>query len=272
MKIRSYILKNLKDINIQESEVSAETNFIMRNYLNINNIYIDNEISNEQIKNLNFILKKRKSGMPLQYIIGISEFMGEKFVVDENVLIPRPETEILVRKAIEIAQQNNLLKILDIGSGSGCIAIMLAKSLQNTNITSIDISEKAIDVAIRNANKLNVNVNFIQSNLFENINEKFDIIVSNPPYIPPQEKANIQKEVSFEPDLALYTKDNQGIEYYEKIIAQAKNYLNKNGYILFELGINQYKIVKTLFLDYNFHDIEIIKDLDNIERVIYARI
>ena len=272
MKIRSYIIEKLKTIGVPLEDTSAEASFIMRNFLNINNIYIDNEISTDKINKLDEIFEKRAKGLPLQYIIGFDYFMGEKFFVNENVLIPRPETEILVRKTIEIAENNSAKKILDIGSGTGCIGIMLAKNLPDTKITSCDISSKALEVAKKNALNIGVKVNFIESNLFENINNKFDIIVSNPPYIPPQEKQNIQKEVSFEPDLALYTTDKEGIEFYEKIIKSARNYLNENGFVLFELGINQHELVKTLFLDYNFHDIEIIKDLDNIERVIYARV
>lgn len=272
MKIRTYIIENLKNAGVSIDEVSAETNFIMRNFLNINNIYIDNEISQDKMSKLNEIFEKRKNGLPLQYIIGVSDFMGEKFFVNENVLIPRPETEILVRKTIEIAKNNSAKNILDIGSGSGCIGIMLAKNLPDVKVTSCDISEKALDIARKNASHLDVGVDFMQSDIFENINNKFDIIVSNPPYIPPKEKQNIQKEVSFEPDLALYTKDDKGIEFYERIINDARNYLSDNGFVLFELGINQYKLVKTLFLDYNFHDVEIIKDLDNIERVIYAKV
>lgn len=272
MKIRSYIIEKLKNSGVPTEEVSAEASFIMRNFLNINNIYIDNEISQENISKLDEIFDKRGTGLPLQYAIGFDYFMGEKFFVNQNVLIPRPETEILVRKTIEIAKNNSANKVLDIGSGTGCIGIMLAKNLPDTKITSCDISEKALEVAKKNALNIGVKVDFIQSNLFENISDKFDIIVSNPPYIPPQEKQNIQKEVSFEPDLALYTSDKDGIEFYEKIIKDARNYLNEKGFVLFELGINQHELVKTLFLDYNFHDVEIIKDLDNIERVIYAKV
>ena len=210
--------------------------------------------------------------MPLPYIIGIADFMGEKFFVNENVLIPRPETEILVEKTIEKAQNFASPKILDIGFGSGCISVMLAKKLNNANVFACDISEKALDAAMKNAEKLNANVEFVLSDLFSSVDEKFDIIVSNPPYIPPKEKSTIQKEVSFEPELALYTSDEQGIEFYKKIISSAKNYFNKDGYLLFELGINQSELVKKLFLDYNYKEIEITKDLENNDRIICARV
>ncbi len=270
MKRRQYILDNLRQIGIYSSELSAETNFIIQNLFGTSDIYCDTDISEEDIFKINEIIEKRKIGIPLQYILSVADFMGEKFFVNKNVLIPRPETEILVRKTAEIAQNFTQPKILDIGSGSGCIAIILSKILKS-KVFSCDISEDALLVARQNSKNLNANVDFIHSDLFENINDKFDIIASNPPYIPPKEKTTIQKEVSFEPDLALYTKDDSGIEFYEKIISQSGKYLKHKGYLLFELGINQFEIVKKLFMDYNFSDIEIINDLDNIERVILAR-
>ena len=272
MNLRKFIFDGLNNANVEQSEISAEVNFIMRNFLNIKNPYLDEiKLENKQDE-LQNIFEKRKRGLPLQYILNKAEFMGEIFFVDENVLIPRPETEILVLKTLEKANQINASKILDIGTGSGCIAIMLKKNLPSTNISSCDISENALNVAKENSKNLNAEVNFIKSDLFENIQNKFDIIVSNPPYIPPKEKENIQREVSFEPDLALYTKDELGIEFYEKIIKQAKTHLNNGGFLLFELGINQSDIVKSLFIDYNYNEIEIIKDLDGIDRVISARI
>ncbi|MCQ2958268.1 MAG: peptide chain release factor N(5)-glutamine methyltransferase [Candidatus Gastranaerophilales bacterium] len=272
MDIRKYILDNLKQINIQNEDLTAETNFILKYMFNINNPYIDTDYDNVDINKLNKVFAERETGKPLQYILNTAEFMGEKFFVDENVLIPRPETEILVRKVMEFAKNFNNPKILDIGTGSGCIPIMLKKHISNAKISSCDVSEKAINVAKKNAIELKTNIHFIHSDLFQNITEKFDIIVSNPPYIPPQEKTNIQKEVRFEPDLALYTNDKMGIEFYEKIIKSSSEFLNDNGYLCFELGIKQSELVKNLFIKYNFDNIEIIKDLDNIDRVICARI
>ena len=272
MNLREYIYNNLKKINIDKDNLTAETNFILKFKFGINNPYSDIDINNIDYDDLNNIFSERKTGKPLQYILNTSEFMGEKFFVNENVLIPRPETELLVRKVIDIAKLIQNPKILDIGTGSGCIPIIVKKHISCSNIYSCDISDDAIKVAEFNAKNINTNINFIKSDLFNNIDTKFDIIVSNPPYIPPQEKNYIQKEVTFEPDTALYTNDDKGIEFYEKIIADSHKFLNKNGYICFEIGINQSELVKKIFMDYNFTKIEIIKDLDNIDRVIFARI
>ena len=172
--------------------------------------------------------------------------MGEKFIVDANVLIPRDETEILVRKAIEIIEQNNFKTALDMCTGSGCIACMIAK-LSDCQVIGADISTEALHVAFSNMEKFKLfnQAIFRKSDLYSKIrdDEKFDIIISNPPYIPPKLKETIQKEVSFEPELALYTSDEKGLEFYEKIIQKAPDFLNKNGYILFELGIGQSKDV-----------------------------
>ncbi|MCR4880521.1 MAG: peptide chain release factor N(5)-glutamine methyltransferase [bacterium] len=272
MQTRKYIYENLKNAGVDENELRAEVNFILENFLNIKNLYVDFEVTDVIKEKLAPIFEKRKSGMPLQYIIGIADFMGEKFFVNENVLIPRPETEILVLKAIETAKGYSSPKILDIGTGTGCIGIMLKKKLNNATVVSCDISEKAIEIAKQNAEKIAPDITFVQSDIFSNINEKFDIIVSNPPYIPPKEKSNIQKEVTFEPSSALYTTDEQGIEFYEKIIRDGKNHLAENGYMLFELGAGQAELVKKIFLDYNYKEIEIIKDLENNNRVICAKV
>ena len=192
------------------------------------------DITNINFEELENIFSERKQGKPLQYILNISEFMGEKFFVNENVLIPRPETEILINKVIDIAKTIQNPEILDIGTGSGCIPIIVKKIIPISDIYSCDISDEAIKIAKVNANNIDTNIHFIKSDLFQNINMKFDIIVSNPPYIPPNEKPYIQKEVTFEPDLALYTNDLKGIEFYRKIIANASEYLNTKGYLCFE--------------------------------------
>ena len=272
MQTRRYIHENLKNIGIEETELRAEVNFILENFLNIKNPYIDFDLTENTKEELNKIFIKRKSGMPLQYILGVADFMGKKFFVNENVLIPRPETEFLTEKTLEKAAEFSQPVILDIGTGSGCISIMLSLKIKNAHIISCDISQKAIDIAKINSKNLGTDVKFIQSDIFSDIDNKFDIIVSNPPYIPLSEKQNIQKEVSFEPDCALYTKDEKGTEFYEKIISQGKKYLNKGGYMLFELGAGQSELVKNLFLDYNYREIETEKDFEDNERVICAKV
>ena len=201
--------------------------------------------------------------------------MGEKFIVNPSVLIPRDETEFLVRKAIEIINENNLKFALDVGTGSGCIACMVAKNC-NCQIIGLDISTDALNTALDNASRLNLynRAIFRKSDIFSNVKprEEFDIIISNPPYIPLSEKRNIQKEVTFDPELALYTSDEKGLEFYEKITKGAPEVLKGKGYLLFELGIGQSKYVKEIMQNNGFKEIEIIKDLSGIERVISGRL
>lgn len=267
----------LIDAGIEKNEANAEVKLLLEHFCNFKTIDIlfGKKLDTSKLNLVKEkVLERIRTGNPVQYIIGFADFMGEKFIVNKNVLIPRDETEILVTKAIEIALKTNSKKILDIGTGSGCIACSIAKAIDGL-ILGIDVSKEALDVANKNAERLILNkrVSFKESDLFSNLEgEKFDIIVSNPPYIPPQEKANIQKEVLKEPDLALYTKDNKGLEFYEKITQNAPKYLNKNGYILFEIGINQSEDVKNLLLKNGFKNIQIEKDLANIDRVVIAQI
>ena len=214
---------------------------------------------------------------PIQHIIGYAYFMGEDFIVNEHVLIPRDETEILVRRAVEIINQNNFKTVLDIGTGSGCIACMIAK-LTDAQVVGVDISNEALSTALDNSSELGLfnKAIFRKSNLFSNIrkegfgSEKYDLVVSNPPYIPIKEKNLLQIEVSFEPDSALFAPDDDGIDFYDKIITQAPEFLNDGGYLMFELGINQAQKVKKLMEKSGFKNIEIEKDLAGIERVIYG--
>lgn len=209
---------------------------------------------------------------PIQQIIGQAFFYGRKFFVNEHTLIPRPETELLVENALNVACEFKNPKILDIGTGSGCIPITLALENKNISAQSIDISNEAVIMAEKNALLHNVRgqINFYQSDLFENVNDEFDIIVSNPPYIPLKDKENLQIEVrDFDPPNALFTKDEDGVEFYEKIAVEAKDYLN--GYLLFELGINQSEKVEKILKANNYTDIRIIKDYNSINRIICAK-
>ena len=201
--------------------------------------------------------------------------MGEKFNVTPDVLIPRDETEILVRKAVEIINQNDFKEVLDMCSGSGCISCMVAK-LTNAHVIGADISLDTLHVAFSNMEKMELfnHATFRKSDLFSKIREeeKFDVIISNPPYVAPKFKENLQKEVTFEPELALFTSDEKGLEFYDKITKDATKFLNKGGYLLFELGIDQSKEVKTFMQNNGFSKIEIIKDLAQIDRVIIGRL
>lgn len=271
------IVKILTDSGIEPNEANIEVKMLIEHFANysVKDIIIGKKLDAEKLKLVKEKAELRaKTRKPIQHIIGFADFMGEKFIVNPSVLIPRDETELLVRKAIEIINKNNFKTALDVGTGSGCIACMIAK-YTDCQIIGLDISTEALNTALDNASRLNLfnKAIFRKSDIFSNVKpgESFDIIVSNPPYIPPSQKENIQKEVSFDPEIALYTKDDKGIEFYEKIINDAPKILNENGYLLFELGVGQAELVKNLMCN-NFSEIEIIKDLAGIERVIYGRL
>ena len=227
-----------------------------------------NNLSSENLEKINLLIKKRiTEKIPMQQLIGYSYFMGEKFIVNENVLIPRPETELLVQEITKLKGD----KILDIGTGSGCIAIM-AQKIAGMVVSACDISKQALETAQTNAQNLGVNVEFIHSDLFSNISGKFDVIVSNPPYIPLSEMSNLQEEVALkEPHSALFAPDEKGIEFYEKIIEQSEKYLNAGGFLAFEAGIGQYKYIVQILEQNGFCNIQVIKDLSGIERIIVAQ-
>ena len=272
------IVNLLIEAGIEKNEANAEVKLLLVHFCDFKpvDIIFGKKLDTSKLSIVrDKVIERIKTNMPVQYIMGFGYFMGDKFIVNKNVLIPRDETEILVNKAIEKALITNSKKILDIGTGSGCIACSIAKAIDGF-ILGVDISNEALNVAFQNSKRLFLDkrVEFRQSDLFSKIepNEKFDIIVSNPPYIPPQEKISIQKEVLHEPELALFTQDDKGLEFYEKIINDAPKFLNKNGYILFELGFGQSKDVENILLNKGFKNIEIEKDLANIDRVIIAQI
>ncbi len=228
---------------------------------------------------LDFVEKKARerveSRRPIQHIIGLADFMGEKFIVNEHTLIPRDETEFLVREAVRLIKENDLKMAIEIGSGTGCVSCMIAK-LAGIQIIGLDISNETLHVALDNATKHNLfnRAIFRKSDVYSNVREreKFDIIVSNPPYIPLSEKGKLQKEVEFEPELALFAPDEDGVEFYKRIIEGAHRLFVKRGFVVFELGINQAPLVEKLLQENGFKEINIIKDLAGIERVISARL
>ncbi len=278
------LFKEIKNILLaaQIEEFEAEAKLILRlaGNMTAEDVVLDNEISADTAQELIFLAQKRaQTKAPIQYILGRCEFMNLIFDVNENTLIPRDETELLVleaEKIIENLKKDEKIKILDIGCGSGIIPIILAYKFQKkVEILGVDISTKALTVAIENSQKyLESNIAiFRKSDLFSNIKEKFDIIISNPPYIPKKMKSEMQSEVAlFEPECALFTEDDKGIEFYEKIITQGKNYLNEGGFMLFELGIGQADDVETLFRQNGYKNIKTTADLAGIKRVISAQI
>lgn len=271
------IVKILTTAGIEPNEANVEVKLLIEHFagFSLTDILMGKKLTEENLKIVEEkAILRAKSRQPIQYIIGQADFMGEKFIVSPSVLIPRDETELLVRQAVEIINQNNFSQILDMCTGSGCIACMIAK-LSNSQVIGADVSTDALHVAFSNMEKFELfnKASFRKSNLYSKIrdDEKFDMIVSNPPYIPPKLKETIQKEVSFEPDLALYTTDEKGLEFYEKITSDAKKFLNEDGYLMFELGLGQSQDVAEIMDKNGFKEIKVLKDLANIDRVIWGK-
>lgn len=230
-------------------------------------------LSTEQIEKIETITIQLINGKPIQYIIGKAWFHGHPFIVNEQVLIPRPETEELVEWVIEYAEivEKNL-SIIDIGTGSGCIAIALNKALPNTSISGLDISSAALDIAKKNAIILYANIDWVQEDILSTLSlkTKYDVMVSNPPYIPLREKEGMQIQVKlYEPEIALFVPNEDPLVYYRSIAKLGKQYLNKNGQLFFEIHYDQAVCIKTLLDEMGFH-VEIRKDLFGNDRMVRA--
>jgi len=233
----------------------------------------DKPLAENEVQIYREAIRKRGLRIPLQYIVGNVEFYGLKLIVNENVLIPRPETELLVEKIINESDKSANLKILDIGSGSGNISLSLSKNLPNSKVVAIDISENALAVAKQNA-ELNAFQDKVEFRNFDIIKDdlnslgKYDLIVSNPPYVSENDYESLEPELkNHEPKIAL-TDNSNGISFYKHILAVSDQLLNKPGKIYFELGIDQSAQVQKYFEQNNFTNIKITKDYSGIERII----
>ena len=270
------IVEILTNSGIEPREATIEVKMLIEHFCNYTamDIVMGKPLDYEKLKIVEEKAKLRaKTKMPIQYIIGQAFFMGDYYKVTKDVLIPRDETELVVTRAIDIINEYGLKSALDIGSGSGCIACSLAKN-GGVDVLSVDVSKNALEIAKENAKRLNLkNVEFLKSDLFENIDkariDRFDMIISNPPYIPTG--TELQKEVTFEPELALFA-EGDGTGFYKKIIENSSKYLKTNGFVIFELGINQSEIVKSYFEKCGFKNITIEKDFAGIDRIIFAHL
>jgi len=230
------------------------------------------------------VLKKRIQGEPLEYILGKTEFMGLEFKVTPDVLIPRPDTEILVETVLQLIKErygpgmaSGTLNILEIGAGSGCIAVALAKYLPQSRIIAVDISQKALDIAGENSrlNGVDRNIDFVRADLFDSRRIKqagYDIIVSNPPYVGTAEIPGLAPEVRCQPEIALYAGE-EGLDIYRRLIPQSADYLKPGGLLCLEIGYSQMDRVKEIFRSVEKFAVKrTVKDYNNIERVILARL
>lgn len=236
----------------------------------------DGDLINDYFDNIS----KRCKRIPLQHITGKQEFMGFTFLVNEHVLIPRQDTEVLVQRAIELIKEKAYterrdvsdIKVLDMCTGSGCIAISVAKILGLNNCAAVDLSEKALEVAMKNAKINDTNIRFVNSDLFGNIKEKYDIVISNPPYIRTEVIGELMPEVrEYEPMMALDgTAD--GLQFYKEITKQSVMHLESKGILIYEIGYDQAMDVKNILQNEGFTDIIVKKDLPGLDRVIEGRL
>lgn len=285
-ELKNIGIKKLKEQKIEDPIIKSEK--LLEFIFNMNKIELlinYNKVINEEKEKSYFnYIDEIIKGKPVQYIIKNQEFMKLNFYVDDNVLIPQPDTEILVERTMKILkniEKNTNLKrsniedeitVLDLCTGSGAVGISIKKYMKNAIVYVSDISSKALEIAKINAEKNDVNINCIQSDMFEKFNEmqnlKFDVIVSNPPYIETDNLETLPKEVQAEPKLAL-DGGKDGLRFYKEIANKGYMYLKDKGYILIEIGYNQNKTVPDLFKNKNeYNNIEIFKDLSNIDRVI----
>ncbi|MBS4025495.1 MAG: peptide chain release factor N(5)-glutamine methyltransferase [Clostridia bacterium] len=280
MVIKDLLLEGIrileKNLNIN---TQLETRLILSKLMEVDKSYLyayeDKSVNDSIVKEFIELVKKRSQGYPLQYIIGTQEFMGLDFNVRKGVLIPRGDTEILVQYLIHYIKkkfQEREFSLLDIGIGSGAISLAIAHYCPNGNIFGVDIKEDALEIALENMKKMNLNnVKYTLGDIFSPFDKnihKFDIIVSNPPYIPDEEEHHLQIEVAkHEPRSALFG-GFDGLDFYKRITKEAKDYLKKGSILAYEVGHNQGEDVKSILEEYNYVDVTIIKDLEERDRVV----
>lgn len=266
------IISGLKEAGIKEAELEAF--YIIEHVLGFSRsaffLKKQDEVEEALVNKCLEIAKIRESRMPLQYILGKQEFMGLTFRVTENVLIPRQETEGLVEEILKVLKPG--MKVLDMCTGSGCIAISLKKYAGEIQVTAVDISPEALKIAKENAKSNQTEISFVESDMFEQVAEKYDVIVSNPPYIKSDVIDTLMAEVkNYEPRLALDGFED-GLYFYRKLAREAGNYLNPGGMLCLEIGHDQGAEVATLLKENSFTEVRVEKDLCGLERNVYGKI
>jgi release factor glutamine methyltransferase len=274
-----YIKEQLRDY-YPESEIKSFYYLIMESACRLDKQSVlsgkDTQISPDEKLVVEKMIEDLKTFRPIQYILGETEFYGLKFKVNEQVLIPRPETEELVERVLdECKARGARYRVLDVGTGSGCIAVALAKFLPEAEMHASDISEKALEVASENARNNRVNVSFVRHDIFgdwpENWPEQFDVIISNPPYVTPEEKKSMSKNVSdYEPHQALFTPQGKPLFFYERIADIALNRLKVNGNLYFETSAVYGKEAANMLRAKGFKNVRLFRDISGKERILAA--
>lgn len=276
MTIRQMMKKWIRELS-NSTSAKLDVELAMCKILDVTRLYIhlnlDEEISKKNENRIEALLKQRRKGRPMAYIIGKKEFMGLDFFVKEGVLIPRPDTEVLVEDIIEQAKKIDNPLIVDIGTGSGAISVSLTKYIKDSKVYSLDISDDALEIGQVNAknNEVEDRITFLKSDVFsslENEDIKFDIIVSNPPYIRKADIAGLEVDVkNYEPSLALDGGDD-GFDFYRKITEDSIKFIKDNGILGYEVGYDQAEDVKKIMIQSGYGDIRILEDLASIQRVV----
>lgn len=269
-----YGMNRLKDCNIAEAETDAELLWLHVSQMDKTKLLLEKGQEAEKALEQEYLslIEKRSQRIPLQYITGIVGFMGMEFHTAKDVLIPRMDTETLVMKVLELIGncKTDFPKVLDLCCGSGCIGISVKKLSDKCHVTLADISDAALALTKENAMVLGASCDVIKSDLFEKINDRYDFIISNPPYIESDVIESLMPEVrDYEPRLAL-DGSSDGLVFYRRIIWDAAKYLKDDGYVLFEIGNNQAEDVQHLLVDAGYDDIHVIKDLCGNDRVVYG--
>ena len=280
MTIKDIIIKYSKELEKISPTPRLDVETLLQKVLGVDRLYIllnlERVLSEDEEQLFNKFINERLNNRPIAYIVGNREFMGLDFFVKEGVLIPRPDTEVLVEEVIELAKKKDAKNILDIGTGSGAITVSLAKYLENVKVTSVDISDIALEIGKRNAisNEVDDRITFVKSDLFTNIDKetKFDIIVSNPPYIKREVIDTLDKQVKdYEPYNALEG-GVDGLDFYRAITKRAKEYLKKDGILAYEVGHDQSEDVSKLMEMDGYTNIYTLKDLQQIDRVVIGTV